>query len=90
MNGFKDPFILLNPLMSLCKLRRNGIKAVRVKNKNERKTKMANYKIQDREAGNVIETGLTLEEAEELLTRFEKEDKQDGTYTPNFYEIAEE
>ena len=51
---------------------------------------MKKFKIQDREAGNVIEFGLTLEEAEELLTRFEEEDKQDGTYTPNFYEIAEE
>ena len=51
---------------------------------------MKNYKIQDREAGNVIETGLTLEEAEKLLAQFEEEDKQDGTYTPDFYEIVEE
>ena len=51
---------------------------------------MKNYKIQDREAGNVIETGLTYEEAVNLLAKFEEEDKQDGTYTPDFYEIAEE
>lgn len=51
---------------------------------------MKTFKIQDREAGNVIETGLTLSEAENLLIQFEKEDRQDGNYTPDFYEIVEE
>ena len=51
---------------------------------------MKNYKIQDREAGNIIETGLTLNEAVRMLAQFEEEDKQDGTYTTNFYEIVEE
>ena len=48
------------------------------------------YRIQDREAGNVIETGLTLEEAQEMLAKFEAEDKQEGTYTEDFYEIVQE
>ena len=48
------------------------------------------FKIQDREAGNVIEKGLTYEEAVDLLEKFEEEDKNDGTYTENFYEIVED
>jgi hypothetical protein len=51
---------------------------------------MITYKIQDREAGNVIETGLTKEEAEKMIEKFEETDKNEGTYTPNFYEIVEE
>ena len=51
---------------------------------------MTNYKIQDREAGNVIETGLTLEEATKMLVQFEADDKKEGVYTPDFYEIVEE
>jgi len=48
------------------------------------------YKIQDREAGNVIETGLTKEQAEALLNVYEGEDKKHGIFTPDFYEIVEE
>jgi hypothetical protein len=51
---------------------------------------MKTYKIQDREAGNVIETGLTYNEAEEMLAQFEETDKNEGNYTPDFYEIKEE
>lgn len=51
---------------------------------------MKNYKIQDREAGNVIETGLTLEEAETKLAQFEESDKEEGIYEEDFYEIVEE
>ena len=51
---------------------------------------MTNYKIQDREAGNVIETGLTLEEAQAKLAQFEESDKEEGIYIKNFYEIVEE
>lgn len=50
---------------------------------------MKNYIIQDREAGNVIETVLTLSEAEQLLVQYENDDKKEGIYTPNFYEIIE-
>lgn len=48
------------------------------------------FKIQDREAGNIIESGLSLEEANKMLEKFENDDKIEGTYTPNFYEIVEE
>ena len=48
------------------------------------------YRIQDREAGNVIERGLTEDRANELLARYEKEDQRDGTYTPDFYAIVKE
>jgi len=48
------------------------------------------YKIQDREAGNIIETGLTYTEAQKTLKEFEETDKKEGTYTPDFYEIVEE
>ena len=50
---------------------------------------MKNYKIQEREAGNVIETNLSLKEAEKMLKSFENQDKKEGSYTPNFYEIKE-
>jgi hypothetical protein len=51
---------------------------------------MKTYRIQDREAGNVIETGLKLSEAEKILQEFEDNDKNEGNYTPNFYEIKED
>lgn len=47
------------------------------------------YQIQDREAGNVIDKYLTLNEAEDILDIMEREDRKDGTYTENFYEIVE-
>ncbi len=51
---------------------------------------MKTYKIQDREAGNEIETGLTYEEAEIKLKEFEQSDKEEGIYQEDFYEIVEE
>lgn len=46
------------------------------------------YRIEDREAGNIIDRFYTLEEAEKTLEEYEKEDKEDGSYTENFYEIV--
>ena len=46
-----------------------------------------NYATRDREAGNIIEYFFTLTEAENALKNYEKQDKKDGTYTDNFYEI---
>lgn len=57
--------------------------------KRKGENKMIRYAVQDREAGNVIEYLPTREMAEELLEQFEKVDKEDGVYTPNFYEIVE-
>jgi hypothetical protein len=49
------------------------------------------FKIQDREAGNLISGGFTsYEDAAETLKDFETEDMAEGTYTPDFYEIVEE
>ena len=47
------------------------------------------FQIQDREAGNVIERHLTLDEAEIIVSIMEREDRKDGIYTENFYEIVE-
>lgn len=46
-----------------------------------------NWIIRDREAGNKIDCFKTLEEAKKTLEEYEKQDKIDGIYEPNFYEI---
>jgi len=46
------------------------------------------YLIRDKEAGNIIAYFETLEEAEEELKAYEDEDRKDGTFTPDFYEIV--
>lgn len=46
------------------------------------------YAVRDREAENVIELVFSKEEAEEVLQKFEEEDKDNDVYEPNFYEIA--
>lgn len=51
---------------------------------------MKKYVIQDREAGNKIEWFETLEEAEKCLKEYEEEDKKDGIYEEDFYEIVED
>lgn len=47
------------------------------------------YVIRDREAGNIIDRFSTYEEAQQALNQYEQEDKEEGTYTPDFYEIIE-
>jgi len=47
------------------------------------------YIIRDREAGNEIEEVETLEEAIKIIKEYEKEDKADGIYTTDFYEVIE-
>lgn len=42
---------------------------------------------QDREAGNIIDCFETYEEAIDAISKYEEEDKINGDYTPNFYEI---
>ena len=56
---------------------------------NESEDRKMTYVTRDREAGNVIDEFDTLKEAEEAIRKYEEEDKTDGTYAPNFYEIAE-
>ena len=50
---------------------------------------MAKYIIQDREAGNIIDEFKSLEEAQQELEKYERQDKQDKCYSRNFYEIVE-
>ena len=49
---------------------------------------MKKYIIQDSETGTFIDQFDTYQEAQKELERYEKEDKQEGTYTPDFYEIV--
>lgn len=49
----------------------------------------ATYVVRDREAGNVIERVSSIEEGEALIAEYEEADRRDGTYTPDFYEVAE-
>lgn len=51
---------------------------------------MKTYKIQDKQAGNVIDKGLSQEEADKLLAKYEEQDKANGDYTPDFYEVVED
>lgn len=44
----------------------------------------------DREAGNRIEKFDTLEEAKEAIQKYEKSDKNEEIYTPDFYNIIDE
>ena len=44
--------------------------------------------IRDREAGNVITEFDTVEEAKKELEKYEAQDKKDGVYVEDFYEIA--
>ena len=53
-----------------------------------KKSNESMWVVRDREAGNVIDEFCTYEEAEKALEEYEKEDKGNGEYTPNFYEIA--
>ena len=43
--------------------------------------------IRDREAGNYISQHNTYEEAMKAYNMYEADDKNDGVYTPDFYEI---
>ena len=48
------------------------------------------YVIRDREAGNIIDDSFkTIEEAEKMVEEYEREDKTEGNYVENFYEVVE-
>lgn len=44
----------------------------------------------DREAGNKIEEFETIEEAKKAIEQYEADDRKDGIYTPNFYDVVNE
>lgn len=50
---------------------------------------MERYIIQDRQAGNKIEEFDSLQEAQNKLQEYEEQDKAEGIYEKNFYEIVE-
>ena len=52
------------------------------------KPKYGLYVVQDRETGTKIEGATTYKMAQRLIAKYEGQDRKDGTYTPNFYEIA--
>jgi hypothetical protein len=51
---------------------------------------MKKFIIRDHEAGNFIDEFNTIEEAQQELEKYENEDKQEGTFSPDFYEIVQE
>lgn len=48
------------------------------------------YWTRDREAGNKIEFFRTKEEAEAAIIAYEEEDRREGSYEPDFYEVYAE
>ena len=50
---------------------------------------MKTFIIRETEAGNVIEEVSTYPEALEIVKNYEDEDKKNGDYTQDFYEIVE-
>jgi hypothetical protein len=50
---------------------------------------MKKFIIQARETGTFIDEFDTIEEAKKELQRYEAEDKQEGSYSEDFYEIVE-
>ena len=47
------------------------------------------YIVRDRLAGNYIDFAESYEEGVEIIHAFEEEDKRDGIYEENFYEVVE-
>lgn len=50
---------------------------------------MKTFIIRDKEAGNIIEEVDTYQEALEIVEKYKNEDKNNGDYTQDFYEIVE-
>lgn len=44
----------------------------------------------NRETGTIIEEVKYIEEAQELIEKYEEQDEAEGTYEPNFYDIVNE
>ena len=55
----------------------------------ERRCKMKIYTA-DRETGTCIEEVKTIQEGYDLIAEYEKSDKEDGIYKPDFYDIVDE
>ena len=48
------------------------------------------YKIASSEIGVVFEDNLTLQQAKDLVFKWEESDREEGIYTPDFYMIKED
>jgi len=46
--------------------------------------------VADKEAGNIIEEVASIEEGLKLIEKYEEEDKKEGTYQPDFYDVVDE
>ena len=44
----------------------------------------------DKETGTFIDTVKSLDEGLILIAEYEREDKEDGIYTPDFYDVVDE
>jgi hypothetical protein len=58
------------------------------KTKGQRKMNKIKYITRDREAGNVIDEFATREEAEAAIRAYEEEDRANGCYEEDFYEVT--
>lgn len=50
---------------------------------------MKTIKITNKETGTLIEEVDSIEEAKAIIAKYEEEDKQNGNFTENFYQIEE-
>lgn len=44
--------------------------------------------VADKETGTIIEEVASIKEGLKLIEKYEKKDKKEGIYTPNFYDIV--
>lgn len=63
---------------------------MKMKMKKKKEMKEMKYYTADREAGNRIECFDTKEEAMKAIKRYEQEDRDEGIYVENFYDVEEE
>ena len=50
---------------------------------------MDKYFMADREAGNIIDEFDSIEEAKKAILAYEEEDRKDGTYSEDFYDVVD-
>lgn len=64
------------------------IKKISRTKKISKRKKNYNYAVRDREAGNLIDKFETKIKAQLAVKSYEKQDKKEGIFEPNFYEIT--
>jgi hypothetical protein len=53
------------------------------------KASLKNFVVRSRQSGDIIEEGLTEQQAKDTIAIYEQEDKKNGTYEPDFYEAVQ-